>query len=190
MGYKIACAAVARVDAQKLREALGLAQTDEVDEYMEAPFCAAEGLQDTYIVWKNTADGDFSKVERKNLMENVDCWTFGVHEGVMSGHVDRIESGQSVWRIEYIGCEDPKEFLTFGDVPNSVLQAYAALEQKKDPAHVDYDEDVDYSYEILGQTFASICGLKYDEQSEGSLSQFLRLDQKNPPKKKPFWKIF
>ncbi len=193
MGFKIACVAVAKADAEKTRVALGLGETGRSDAYCETPFCGSFAKNDTYVIWKNTHDGDFSDLERSRLAENVDFWSFGVHEGVMTGHVDRFENSELVWRICYIGCEDPAVFLTEGNVPQVVLNHYQTLKSKADKTlfeSKDAEFIVDDQFEILSETFARFCGLKYDDLTEDSPFQFLELIQNNPPKKKPFWKFF
>ena len=50
----------------------------------------------------NDSSADFSKAERDALEKSISFISMGIHEGVMSGHVDQVSNGTTDWRIEYV----------------------------------------------------------------------------------------
>lgn len=184
MGFKIACIAVDLTDKDNALAALGLRETHNPDEYNEMPFSGAITKYGKYVIWKNDSSADFSKTERTALEKSVSFISMGVHEGVMSGHVDQTSNGQTDWRIEYVGCEDPTIFSTTGSVPDDIMKMHHQFKVKS----ITEADGVDLEYEILSETFKYFTGHKYDMDSG---FEFFELETTKPVgKKKAWWKIF
>ncbi len=183
MGFKIACLAVDMADKKKALIALGLKETRTPDEYNEMPYSGGVVGNGKYVIWKNDKNADFNKSERSALKNSVSFISMGVHEGVMSGHVDQISNGKIDWRIEYVGCENPTIFTTKGQVPAEIIKLHKHFKAKSDAS----EGDVDLEYEILSESFKHFTGHKYDMDSG---FDFFQLELTSSDKKKAWWKFF
>jgi len=183
MGFKIACLAVDIVDKEKTLQALGLKETSNPDEYNETPYSGAVVDNGKYVIWKNDKNADFSKAERAALENSVSFISMGVHEGIMSGHVDKVSNGKTDWRIEYVGCENPSIFSSKGQTPKEIVELHKRCKTRSDAAA----DEVDFEYEILSESFKLFTGHKYD--MDGGF-EFFELVTTAPEKKKPWWKFF
>ena len=184
MGFKIACLAVDLADKENTLTVLGLRKTQNPDEYNEMPHSGATAKNGKYVIWKNDSSADFSKAERDALEKSISFISMGIHEGVMSGHVDQVSNGTTDWRIEYVGCEDPTIFSTTGNVPDVIKKMHQTFKTNS----IAEGDDVDLEYEILSETFKYFSGHKYDIDNGFEFFELEAVDSK--AKKKPWWKFF
>lgn len=134
-------------------------------EFADGDWSYANLRNGWHVVVTNERKGPFFTEmpdEMKKLSLLSDLIVGAVEEHVNYGACEFWQSGKNIWKIGYIGCEEPRTVNAEGELPDCFKKIKEECETLQDG-----DPNTDYLIEIPFRVCQKICGYVHDQDIDG-----------------------
>ncbi len=179
MGTSLSYLAVKNLSREDLLKRLAIATTGDFNGFFETSYDSVDLQNGWYLVIDQEYGSDLFKPEiLSQLSANTELVTCMVAEAVMCSDGTGWKDGKKIWSVHHVGDgDDNSTNLTVeGEMPADFERIKKLLfaEQRAGDEDIDDDDEddddfdrVDYIFEIPIELFRSICGFRYDMDTEG-----------------------
>jgi hypothetical protein len=158
MGFNVSLLACPAGQKDRLLAAFGWAETDEPDEWQEAPrSCGIVGGH--FIVWENWSQvepADETMVARASV--HADILALFLSETTMWSQAACYKTGAMHWQVTHVGEEDRHHIEVIPTAPDAWP---AILQDVTDRSRAD-TEEVDHMFDAAPALFAALTGFAHD----------------------------
>lgn len=159
MGFSVYWIAVKGISKANVLTRLKFRETDEVDEWNEAPFSWSEIATGWIIITSNENDSLFLE-SATALSLGAELLLCQVEESAMYSTISYFENGREVWNVTHNGQESISDLSVQGTPPPACAEIEENLtnQQKQDATG-----SVDYLFDLPIELAARITGYRHDQ---------------------------
>ncbi len=187
MGFAISWLAIKGKEPGKIRDELGVSETEEHEEFPESKINACKLSSQWYLIYINKCESPFVS---KNVLESLsnDCEIIAcvIEEHVMYSRSQYWRNGTKIWQVTHDAQQGMLNLEHEGQLPDKFESIHTSsfAEQESEGGE---EAEVDYIFEIPLILANNLTGFKHDEDIPGLEYTVLTINKHNSG---PWWKFW